>query len=89
MNTREKKQHEEEIKSVMEYGRKAKGRSQLLKYLNGGVLTERDAILAKCYDCCNFYADGLISCGITTCPLFLFNAYNDKFKGEEGEGGEC
>lgn len=58
-------------------GIKAKGRKELRKYLAGSRLTQRQAILAKCYECSNGYADGKTDCGIKECPLYPSMPYRE------------
>lgn len=95
MDTKEKRvttgipeENQAEIKSIMKYGKKAKGQAALIKYLKGDVLTAKNAIIAKCYECMNYYADGVHNCKLTTCPLFLFNPYNKVGIVEEVYGGD-
>jgi len=56
-------------------GIKAKGGKELKKYLLGEKLTQRQVILAKCYECSNGYADGKADCRIESCPLYLLMPY--------------
>jgi hypothetical protein len=56
----------------------ARGRNELKKHLNGGRLTFKQAILAKCYDCMGFYADGKADCAIPECPLYPVMPYGSK-----------
>lgn len=58
----------------------AAGNDRLEKYLNGHILGLKDAILAKCADCMNFFADGMQDCGINTCPLYLYQPYGEGAK---------
>ena len=57
-------------------GGRFRGRDQLIKYLEGGRLTQGEAILAKCYDCMGFYNEGKKDCGIASCALYRFMPYN-------------
>jgi hypothetical protein len=57
-------------------GKRAKGRSELLKYLDGERLTYKLAVNAKCYECMGYCIDGLIDCTLTDCPLYPFMPYN-------------
>jgi hypothetical protein len=58
------------LTSILKHGLKAKGRSGIERLLNDErnsknseiVNTRNEAILAKCYDCCSGYADGLADC---------------------------
>jgi len=67
----------DKIKAIKKYGRKAKGRASLLKYLQGEKISKNEAILAKCYDCMGYYADGIGDCGVKDCPLYPFNPYKN------------
>lgn len=60
-------------KEVKKYGRRTKGRKELLKHLENKRITRQQAIEAKCYECMGFYADGIIDCGISNCPLYPYN----------------
>ena len=56
----------------------SKGVALLNKYLTGGKLTRGEAILAKCADCTNRYADGRIDCKIEECPLYPWMYYSEQ-----------
>ena len=64
------------IDEVLKYGRRARGRNELIKHYEEKALVRSEAIRAKCYDCMGMYADGVCSCEISACPLFPFNPYN-------------
>lgn len=51
------------------------GRTQYLRFLKGEKLTFREALLAKCAECCAFYADGRYDCEVFSCPLHIFMPY--------------
>lgn len=59
------------------HGIKARGRNELIKHISGERLTQRQAILAKCFDCMGGYSDGKYNCGITDCPLYQFMPYRE------------
>jgi hypothetical protein len=59
---------------------RARGAKELKKHLSGGKLTQRQAILATCYECCGGYADGKIDCFIQTCPLYPWMPYKETLK---------
>jgi hypothetical protein len=59
-------------------GIKARGGRPLKKYLAGGRLTQREMIIAKCYDCSNGYSDGKMDCLIQDCPLHPLHPYREK-----------
>jgi hypothetical protein len=59
---------------------KAIGCGELKKHYKGKILTQRKAILAKCYDCMGCYIDGKIDCKVITCPLYRWMPYKDEVK---------
>lgn len=65
-------------KSIVETCPKSRGRTELLKYLNGVRLTQRQAIIAKCFECMGGYVDGKVDCKIADCPLYPFMPFKDK-----------
>ena len=64
------------IKSIHRYGKTARGQRELIKHLEGHCLTLRQAIYARCYDCCGFFSDGKVDCCMPGCPLHPFMPYN-------------
>ena len=60
------------------YGIKAAGYKELKKYMSGKRLTRKEAMLAKCYDCCGGYIDGRIDCGCKGCPMYDYMPYKGK-----------
>lgn len=65
------------ISTIEKWGRH-QGQRDLLRHLRGERLTQRQAILAHCYDCMGFYSDGAASCLMEHCPLYPFMPYRDK-----------
>ena len=63
------------LESVKKHGISAEGRRELLKYLKGKDLLMKQAILARCYDCMSYYADGIADCKTPECPLYLYMPY--------------
>lgn len=59
------------------------GKTQYLKYLKGEELTYREAVLAKCAECCCGYVDGRYDCQIPACPLYQFMPYKGLFDHEQ------
>lgn len=59
-------------------GIKARGGKEFKKYLEGGRLTQRQMILAKCYECIGGYADGKMDCEIKDCPLYPLMPYRER-----------
>jgi hypothetical protein len=66
-----------EIKTDNSIGKKAKGRGELAKHLDGKRLTLKEAVLANCYGCMGGYTDGLHDCEIPDCPLYAFMPYRE------------
>jgi len=54
----------------------AKGKKELLAHLDRQILTAKQAIYAKCYDCLGYYADGKNDCAMPNCSLYPFMPYN-------------
>jgi len=53
------------------------------KYLSGGKLSIRQAILAKCADCLGLYVDGKADCAMPDCPLYPWMVYGAVWKGRQ------
>ena len=51
------------------------GKREMIKHLEGKPLTRKQAMSAKCFECCNGFIDGRIDCEITDCPLYGFMPY--------------
>lgn len=68
--------NEEQIKNVRRYGKTARGQKELVKHYQGERLTLKQAVLAKCYNCAGFFADGKVDCSMPHCSLHPFMAYN-------------
>ena len=66
------------IKHIEEFGITARGRKELLNHLNGGRLTIRQMVLAKCFDCMGYFADGKVDCEMPDCPLYPLMPYRQK-----------
>jgi tRNA A37 threonylcarbamoyladenosine biosynthesis protein TsaE len=58
-------------------GRKATGKTQLVKHLSGKKLSRKEMIQAKCYDCMGFYSDGTVDCKMVDCPLYPLMPYRE------------
>lgn len=67
---------EERIKQV-EASPLAKGKNEYLKYLKGGVVSRREAMLAQCYICCGYFSDGKYDCKILMCPMYHYMPYKE------------
>lgn len=66
--------NEHKIKAVELWSKKA-GKNDYLKFLKGERLTQRQAIRAKCYECC--CGDPAI-CSVNQCPLLPYNRLINK-----------
>lgn len=60
------------------------GKRFLLIHLQGDVLTRDQASKAKCADCCGYYIDGRLDCGVPGCPLYKFMPYRGNINGRKG-----
>ncbi len=58
------------VASINREGISAQGRTELLRHLEGKVITLRQAVKGKCYECMGYYADGKRDCQIPDCPLY-------------------
>jgi hypothetical protein len=65
----------EMLKNIKSNGRSAQGRKEFIAYLNGKSISPEKSILAACYRCRNFYADGKKDCETHECPLYPFMPY--------------
>ena len=65
---------------IEEYGITSKGKTQMLRHLDGEKLTRNQAIVAKCFDCMGMFIDGRLDCRMPNCPLFPFRSYKDSLK---------
>ena len=54
------------------------GKKEYDAYLAGKILTYREALLAKCYDCIGFYLDGKKDCECPSCPNYHYMPYRGK-----------
>ena len=64
------------LEDVEEYGLTARGKRELLKYLQGDRLTRKEAMLAKCFECMGGYADGKVDCQVESCSLYPFMPFS-------------
>lgn len=66
--------------SIIEHGKRAIGRDDMEKMLAGTLRHRAGALKAKCYDCMGGYADGIMDCSVTSCPLYPFHPYRGTSK---------
>ena len=65
---------------IEEHGVTSRGKTQMLRHLNGEKLTRNQSISAKCFDCMGWYQDGRLDCRMPDCPLYPFRSYKDASK---------
>jgi Zn finger protein HypA/HybF involved in hydrogenase expression len=69
--------NEKIISDISRHGKTARGKKELIKHLEGGRLTLKQAMLAKCFDCTGYFADGKVDCKCPKCSLHPFMAFNE------------
>jgi hypothetical protein len=62
---------------------KARGSKEFRAFKEGKKLSLKQAILAKCFECCGNYADGKEDCLLSDCPLYPFMPYGALWAGRE------
>jgi len=62
---------------VEQHGGQFRGKKELLKHLDGQTISARQAIIAKCYECNGYYADGKADCKMPDCPLYPYMIYRE------------
>lgn len=65
------------ISDIERYGKTARGKKELINHLKGKKLTARQAMLAYCYGCAGYFADGKVDCKMPICPLHSYMAYKE------------
>jgi hypothetical protein len=65
------------ISDIKRHGKTARGKKELIKHLEGGRLTPKQAIQAKCFDCLCYMVDGKHDCKMPMCSLHPFMTYNE------------
>lgn len=66
----------ETLKKILEWPRN-RGRKEYQIYLEGGSLSARQSIIAKCYDCMGGYPDGTMDCYVEDCVHHDFMPYRE------------
>jgi hypothetical protein len=64
------------ITDIQKHGLTARGKKELIKHLQSGRLTPKQAILAKCFDCLGYMVDGRQDCKMPSCSLYPFMVFN-------------
>lgn len=77
-----------QLERVIEMGKRAKGRDEYIRFLNGERLGYDEAIVAQCYECGGFYNDGVSDCKSTMCPLYQYMPYRGQANAKEENTGE-
>jgi hypothetical protein len=54
-----------------------RGKRELLKHTDGRELTYKEAVSAKCFECCCGYLDGRHDCKVPDCPIYGFMPYRE------------
>lgn len=70
---------------IRRYGKLARGQKEILKHLSGQRLTLKQAVIAHCYDCMGYFADGKVDCNMPDCPLYPHMAYNPNREKRTGQ----
>jgi hypothetical protein len=71
------------VKDIENFGIRARGQRERIRYLKGESLTRAQAMFAHCYDCTGGYDDGARDCEIENCSLYPYMPYakqKDKVK---------
>jgi hypothetical protein len=69
---------DEMLQAIEKYGMMAKGKAEMIRHLYGEKLSYRQAVIAKCYDCTGWAADGKEDCCMPECALYPFMPYGKK-----------
>lgn len=69
---------EKKIAEINKYGKKAKGRAELIRFYQGKRQPASQAIAGYCYDCCGYFADFIGDCENPSCPLHPHMPYAKK-----------
>jgi len=69
-------ERDEKLEQVKEMGGHVRGRNDYIRFLKGEKLTLSERILANCYECNGFYADGRADCECDSCPFYEVNPCN-------------
>ena len=67
---------DKELLESAKSGSGRRGKANLVKYLEGGRLTQRQAIQAKCYDCQGMGESD--ECDIESCSLYPYSQFASK-----------
>jgi hypothetical protein len=66
----------QKISDILKHGKTTRGKKELIKHLEGGRLTLKQAVNAHCYDCMGYFADGRQDCKMLKCPCYPFMIFN-------------
>lgn len=68
------------LQDVERYGKRCKGKKELMAYLEGTPLSPKQSIAAKCYDCMGYGevdVNGSHDCTVSDCALYPYMPYNE------------
>ena len=71
---------EQEIEMIKEHGLLSVGKKSLIKHLERGNLTRKEAMQGKCYDCMGYFIDGRSDCKMPDCTLYDYRPYPESGK---------
>jgi hypothetical protein len=75
-NTKPVKDKTPLAEQIEKYGKKGRGKNELIKYVTTHKpLSRTAAISAHCYDCMGWCADGQIDCECKDCSLYPYAPY--------------
>jgi hypothetical protein len=67
-----------ELQEVLSTVKQSAGRDCQQKYLSGENINKTEAMLAKCAECCGWYADGKKDCEVPTCAIYPWMPYKTR-----------
>lgn len=64
---------------IEEHGVQARGKRELVKFLDGYELTRAEAMAAMCYACMGYFVDGRVDCKMDrSCPMYGYATYGTR-----------
>ena len=68
----------QDVNTIKKTWKQTQGRRFYIKFLKKETITRKEAMLAKCAECCSGYMDGMFDCEVNTCPMYPFMPYRGK-----------
>jgi len=70
------------LKQIKEFGIKARGQKELIRFYQGEKMTMKQAILANCYQCLGYYESSGSDkdCKNMDCPIYFYMPYSSHKK---------